>query len=93
MDNELVKYLENQINKIRRKRDTDCEIDNQYSPCDIERALRTLGWEWVAVQSGDNLESSNIYIYENEKENFNLAFQWNGWYRYQWLAMAELAED
>jgi len=93
MNNELVKYLETLINNIRRKRDRDYDIDSQYSPWEIEKALKTLGWEWVAVQGGDSLESSHIYIYENEKENFALEFLWNGWYRQQWLTMAEPEED
>lgn len=101
MENELLEYIQTKINEAKKETYKNIELNNKWSPKQIEDALETLGWKYSrSTRICDCIyqDEDRKYIYQDENHKYSnyrnyqkyvLVFTWNGWYQEKSFSMVD----
>ena len=92
MNNELLEYVQSKIDEAKEKLYKDIELNNKWSPKQIENALETLGWKYRQATRICNCiyqDENRKYINYEHYQKYALIFTWNGWSQEKSFSMVD----
>lgn len=92
MENELLEYVQTKINEAKEKPYIGIELNNKWSPKQIENALETLEWRYnQLIHSCDCIyrDQHRKYINYEHCQKYALIFSWNGWCQEKSFSMVD----